>query len=312
MAQDINKFIEKLTNASKDMGKLKNDNVLIDAINTLMNLSDEAGGFGGEVARVVPSNLHVYSESLTGLYKSLKTAAENAESGINQLIDYLDSMPIGSIRKKQFGTSSDTKDEPSTEVPTPSVDLTPNTDGGPKSAVVQNESLEEPASLSDFYHRDFNFKGQVFNESKETSPFNFAEISNDLDNSGKTFDFGALNSIQGRYERINESERFEEEEDTSVGEQVTGLKKRILERKGVESKPSKLDFNQLKLNTPDLDLGRMTESYGNDDIIGGAHVIDTPENSSSKSFSYSESKVGGSPSGVNVDLSDIELNIVEE
>lgn len=238
MAQDINKFIDKLSNLVKETEKLGDDSTLIDLINTISTLSDEAGGFGGEISRVVPSNLNMYSTTFQNAYKSLKTAAENAQKGISSLIDYLDNIPIGSLRKKSF-------DPNSVQEPVAQLNTAPDLSGGPKSAVLNgNDTMEES-----FYKRDFKLETRLREANENYGNYDFKSITESMQNEGLASDGFELGELSGQSRRMAE----QTETDTT----------KVLNESG------SFNFSSWKHNgvkdSMGLDLGAMNESTALDD-----------------------------------------------
>src|SRR5574344_109310 len=150
---DITKISDSLTDAAVDANELSNDKTLVKLINNIDAIKDTCAGFGGEIARVMPIKLKVEIDSLTGLYNQLCTTSRSVAEGLKGLVDYMDNIPLGELRKKSFMSTPNIPDSAT-------VNQTPDTNGvvnqqpvavgqpveqadtAPKSALLKQESSD--------------------------------------------------------------------------------------------------------------------------------------------------------------------------
>jgi hypothetical protein len=147
----------------KPLKTAKND--LLKVIDELDALGDLAVSFGGDIARVLPSQLKASTDAIMGLISGPN------QNSIDSLTEYLDNVPLGAIKSH---TAEDrlSGDSGTAPAPTPQIDTTPHTENGPQTAV------HEDIDLSQFYKQNFvqpvkekSFTEPDWNRIKESSDF---------------------------------------------------------------------------------------------------------------------------------------------
>lgn len=132
----VNKIIGPLNSAQDD---------IIALIDNLSEISQNATYAGGEISRVISSNLQKTIENLTNI------ANGTDQSSLSSLLTYMNNVPLGqivpqSIKRNISAATNAVSGENAVSMPTPAaapVNITPDTSSGPQSAIVTaNESVQ--------------------------------------------------------------------------------------------------------------------------------------------------------------------------
>ena len=126
--------------------KDKLENILDD----LEDLKSSATIFGGVIGQQLPGSVQT-------LTNNVEAMLDGGPTSITGILDFLDNVPMGEIRTK----SAAERREADRGMSQLTADLTPHMGNGPKSAVIQNESL----NIEDFYRDEFKKKPSQFKES---------------------------------------------------------------------------------------------------------------------------------------------------
>lgn len=148
---------------------------LEDILDDLEDLKSSATIFGGVIGQQLPGNIQA-------LTTNVEAMLDGGPASITGILDFLDNVPMGEIRSKSAAERREA-DKEAYAAPQQAVDLTPHTEGGPKSAAIQNESL----NIEDFYRDEFQKKPSQFKEndySWEAIKANPALEGTDLNGSG--------------------------------------------------------------------------------------------------------------------------------
>lgn len=182
MAQEINSIINSLTSMKPKIEKLAKNNELINIIDDLNDLIADAESFGGVIKQLVPVQLKAQVDALTGVYNQLKTISKSASSAVDNIIDNVDNIPIGQLRKKSMKSIADEGQEEEYGADD-YIDTTPNTSMGAQSAIRR-----ESNSLSDYYKTTFKENRAMKSSAKfswDNIRADFEETDNDLGALGK-------------------------------------------------------------------------------------------------------------------------------
>lgn len=181
MAQEINSIINSLTSMKPKIEKLAKNNELINIIDDLNDLIADAESFGGVIKQLVPVQLKAQVDALTGVYNQLKTISKSASTAVDNIIDNVDNIPIGQLRKKSMKSIADEGQEDYGV--DDYIDTTPNTAIGAQSAI-----RHESTSLSDYYKSNFRENRAMKSSAKfswDNIRADFEETNNDLGALGK-------------------------------------------------------------------------------------------------------------------------------
>lgn len=181
MAQEINSIINSLTSMKPKIEKLAKNNELINIIDDLNDLIADAESFGGVIKQLVPVQLKAQVDALTGVYNQLKTISKSASTAVDNIIDNVDNIPIGQLRKKSMKSIADEGQED--EGYGDDIDTTPNTAMGAQSAIG---ARRESNTLSDYYKSNFKENKSM----KSAGKFSWANIKSDFEETDN--DLGAL------------------------------------------------------------------------------------------------------------------------
>jgi|SRR5574344_18600 hypothetical protein len=166
----------------KPLKTAKND--LLKVIDELDALGDLAVSFGGDIARVLPSQLKASTDAIMGLISGPN------QNSIDSLTEYLDNVPLGAIKSH---TAEDrlSGDSGTAPAPTPQIDTTPHTENGPQTAV------HEDIDLSQFYKQNFvqpvkekSFTEPDWNRIKESSDFTDIDLGEKMNPDYNPYDLG--------------------------------------------------------------------------------------------------------------------------
>lgn len=178
MAQDINRILDSLSDYATDALDVSNNKELATLIDKLDDLADQSAVFGGEISRVLPTRIRAQVEALKSLFTQVQSVAKSANAELNNLVDFVDTIPVGQLRKKGLSlTTAPTNDvqAPVQSTHIPSVNL----DAGPKS-----EMLKQEESLWG------QLKSNFRESARPSSGFNFNKIRENVD--GLNIDFGII------------------------------------------------------------------------------------------------------------------------
>lgn len=148
---------------------------LLKVIDELDALNSTAISFGGAIGTKLPVNVNSLIEKVEGILSS------GSSDSVEGILEFLDNIPMGEIREKSAEERAALGDSLSRTKPgaTQQIDMTPHTQNGPQSAIV-NESQ----SLEDYYADNFKKKPQKM---YEDSDFSWDAILNRDD-----LDFGTI------------------------------------------------------------------------------------------------------------------------
>ena len=182
-------------------------------LDDLTDLKSSATVFGGVIGQQLPGQIQ-------SLITSVEAMLDGGPSSVTGIIDFLDNVPMGEIRTKSAAEKRQASKESQSNI-----DLTPHTAGGPKSAALQNESL----NIEDFYRDEFKRQPSVYRE----SDYSWEAIKNnpdieatDLSGSG-LFNEGLDNFDLNRYaeeaaaEFADDPEQEDQNDTTALDESVS-------------------------------------------------------------------------------------------
>lgn len=179
MAQDINRILDSLSDYATDALDVANDKDLATLIDKLDDLADQSAVFGGEIARVLPTRIRTQVEALKNLFAQVQSVAKSANAELNNLVDFVDTIPVGQLRKKGLSlTSANVAPDAQSNTPVapiPSVD---------PEAAPKSEMLKQEESLWG------QLKSNFRESSRPTNGFNFSKIRESVD--GLNIDFGII------------------------------------------------------------------------------------------------------------------------
>lgn len=162
MATDINRIYNGMVGAQEKIVAL---------ISELTKVKNEASGFGGEIARVLPQNLDACISTLTELYEG------GSQNSLSSLLEFLDNLPYGQLRPQATTKTTLLRDEEGLGMRSaPVVDTNPNMQMAPQSA-IRHES-----TLSDFYKDSFRENQQV---QRTSGRFSFDDIKSEFKSKAK-------------------------------------------------------------------------------------------------------------------------------
>lgn len=167
---------------------------LLKVIDELDSLNSTAISFGGAIGTKLPVNVNSLIEKVEGILSS------GTPDSVEGILEFLDNIPMGEIREKSAEERAAAGSNLSRTRP---VNLTPDLQNGPRSAITQTR---ENQSLEEYYKSNYTRQPQKYYEDTD---FSWDAILNredlDLDpidfegdeNIGGSFD---LSSLQSEYE----------------------------------------------------------------------------------------------------------------
>lgn len=276
---DITRISDLLTDAAVDANELSNDKTLIKLINNIDSIKDSCAGFGGEVARIVPIQLKAEIDHLTGLYNQVCNTSRTVAEGLKNLVDMLDNIPLGQLRKKSFqnmpDVSSTQQQDNEAAMEEPAVATAPANNGEPKSALLrQDESTDFWRNVRSNVKREAYSFQRGADEGDSNGGVEFGKIKESL--KGHQFDLGELNDTN------NEETGGQSSEWKSILSSLGGSRNNINEDiarnwDGRVESGAKLHMVETEFNTSNelLGLGKMKEVGSADsDILNGVTFVD--------------------------------------
>lgn len=181
---------------------------LLKVIDELDALNSTAISFGGAIGTKLPVNVNSLIEKVEGILSS------GTPDSVEGILEFLDNIPMGEIREKSAEERAATGASLSRTKPgaTQQIDMTPHTQNGPQSAI-----MNESQSLEDYYADNFKKKPTKMYEDTDFSwdaILNRDDLDIDpIDLGDETGGAGFLTDIEDAY-----SEDLEFTDDTRADE----------------------------------------------------------------------------------------------
>ncbi len=132
---------------------------MLKVVDELDALNSAAVSFGGAIGTKLPVNVNSLIEKVEGIL------ASGTPDSVEGILEFLDNIPMGEIREESAEERAAAGNALSRTSPTQKqVDLTPHTENGPQSSILQ-----EGTSLEQFYADNFKKKQKKLYEDTDFS-----------------------------------------------------------------------------------------------------------------------------------------------
>lgn len=155
---------------------------LLKVIDGLDSLNSTAISFGGAIGNQLPVNVNSLIEKVEAILSS------GTPDSVEGILEFLDNIPMGEIREKSPEERRAAGENLSRTKP---VNLTPNLENGPQSAITQTR---ESLSLEDYYDKNYRKKPKKYYEDTD---FSWDAILNRDDLDIDPIDFDGDDNIDG-------------------------------------------------------------------------------------------------------------------